>query len=235
MRTFLRRARLVLPLAALLAAGIASAGNAPPATEGDNLRRSAVPADAPLDLDVLRVCSDPNSLPQSNRAEEGYENRLAELVARDLGGGLEYAWRAQRRGFIREMLNAGRCDVVMGLSTGHDVASTTRPYDRSTYVFLVRADIGPHIESLDDRRLRTLRVGVHVIGDDYANTPGAHALGKRGIVDNVRGYSIFGDYGQPNPPARLVEAVAGGGRSTWQSSGDRSPAISRRGARSSSA
>jgi mxaJ protein len=87
---------------------------------------------------------------------------------------------------------------------------TTRPYYRSIYVFVQRADRGPPVASLADTMLRHMRIGIHVIGTDYANPPPAQALAARGIFDNVRGYSIYGDYSQPNPPARLVEAVANG-------------------------
>jgi mxaJ protein len=83
---------------------------------------------------------------------------------------------------------------------------TTRPYYRSTYVFVTRGDV--RITSLDDPLLKRLRIGVHVVGDDYSNPPPAHALGRRSIIQNVSGYSIYGDYSQPNPPARLIEAVA---------------------------
>lgn len=159
---------------------------------------------------VLRVCSDPNNLPFSNEREEGFENRIAEMIARDLGARLEYTWFAQRRGFVRNTLRAGKCDVIMGVPSGFELTATTRPYYRSTYVFLTREDRELDIRSLDDPALRRLGIGVHVIGDDYSNPPPMHALSRRNIIRNVAGYSIFGDYSQPNPPARLVEAVAQG-------------------------
>ena len=166
------------------------------------------PKNADADERVLRVCADPNNLPFSNEREEGFENRIAELIAADLGARLEYTWFAQRRGFIRNTLRAGLCDVVMGVPAGFELASTTRPYYRSTYVFVTREDRKLQIESLDDPALVRLEIGVHVIGDDYTNPPPLHALGRRKIIQNVAGYSLFGDYAQPNPPARLVEAVA---------------------------
>jgi mxaJ protein len=159
---------------------------------------------------VLRVCADPNNLPFSNRAREGFENRLAALVAHELHATLRYTWWAQRRGFVRNTLGAGRCDLVMGLPSSDDRVLTTRPYYSSTYVFLSRRAAGPPIASLDDPRLRQLRIGLHFIGDDYHNTPAAEALARRGLVTNLVGYSIHGDYSRPNPPARLVEAVARG-------------------------
>jgi mxaJ protein len=158
----------------------------------------------------FRVCADPNNLPFSNERGEGFENRLATLVARDLGRELRYTWWAQRRGFVRNTLGAGLCDVVIGMPSGSEAVLTTRPYYRSTYVFVTRAADGAPVRSFDDRRLRRLRVGVHLIGDDYANTPPAHALARRGLVRNVRGYSIYGNYAEPNPPARLIDAVAAG-------------------------
>jgi len=159
---------------------------------------------------VLRVCADPNNLPFSNRARQGFENRLAELVADKLHATVRYTWWAQRRGFVRHTLGAGRCDLVMGMPASDDRVLTTRPYYSSTYVFLSRRSAGPPVTSLDDPRLRRLRIGLHFIGDDYHNTPAAAALARRGIVRNLVGYSIYGDYSQPNPPARLVEAVARG-------------------------
>ncbi len=159
---------------------------------------------------VLRVCADPNNLPFSNARGEGFENRLAELLAAELGAELQYTWWAQRRGFVRNTLRAGRCDLVVGVPTSYELVLATRPYYRSTYVFVTRAAGGPTVRSLDDAILREVRIGVHVIGDDYANPPPAHALARRGIVRTVVGYNIYGDYREPAPPARLIEAVARG-------------------------
>lgn len=158
----------------------------------------------------LRVCSDPNNLPFSNQREEGFENRLAELIAADLGASLKYTWRPQRRGFIRNTLGAGACDVIMGMTAGAERVLTTKPYYRSTYVFVYRKDHNLAIRSLDDPALRKLQIGVQLIGDDYANTPPVHALSRRGIVGNLVGFTVFGDYSQENPPARIIDAVVAG-------------------------
>jgi mxaJ protein len=123
---------------------------------------------------------------------------------------VSYTWWAQRRGFIRNTLTAEKCDVVMGVPVGYDLVETTRPYYRSTYVFVTRQDRHLDLSSLLDPRLRRLVIGVHLVGDDGNNPPPAQALGEQGIVDNVRGYSIYGDYRQADPPARLIEAVANG-------------------------
>lgn len=156
----------------------------------------------------LRVCSDPNNLPYSNKAGEGFENKLAELVASELDADLSYTWWAQRRGFIRNTLKAGRCDLVMGVPAGYELVDTTRPYYRSAYIFVYQKNRNLELDSISDPRLRKLAIGVHLTGDDGVNPPPAHALGQQGIVDNVTGYMIYGDYTRPNPASRLIEAVA---------------------------
>jgi quinoprotein dehydrogenase-associated probable ABC transporter substrate-binding protein len=157
---------------------------------------------------AFRVCADANNLPFSNERLEGFENALAALVAAELGQRVEYTWWPQRRGFIRSTLQAGVCDVVMGVPRGFEMALTTRPYYRSSYVFVTRDRDGLRLRSMDDPRLRLLTLGIHVVGDDYAAVPPGEALAARGIVGNVRGYSVYGDYDAPNPPADLIAAVA---------------------------
>jgi mxaJ protein len=162
---------------------------------------------APKPSRELRVCADPNNLPFSNQRREGFENRLAELIAGELGDTVRYTWQPQRRGFIRTTLGAHACDVVMAMPLGSDHVLTTKPYYRSSYVFVSRKDRHLSVRSLDDPVLRKLRIGVQLIGDDYANTPPVHALSRRGIVKNLVGYSVLGDYSQQNPPARIIDAV----------------------------
>jgi len=157
----------------------------------------------------LRVCADPNNLPFSNERLEGFENRIAEVLARDLHAELEYFWWAQRRGFVRNTLKTGDCDLIVGIATGVEMVLTTAPYYRSTYVFASRKDRDLQIRSFDSPRLKQLKIGVQIIGDDYANTPPVHALARRGIT-NVHGYRVLEDYRQPNPPARILDAVVRG-------------------------
>lgn len=159
---------------------------------------------------LLRVCADPNNLPFSNQRLEGFENELAKLIASEMNAAVTYEWWAQRRGFVRNTLRAGKCDVILGVPSSFELALATRPYYRSSYVFVTRADRKLDITSLDDERLKKLRVGVQLVGDDGATTPPALALARRGAIDNVVGYTVFGDYSKPNPPARIIEAVASG-------------------------
>jgi mxaJ protein len=160
----------------------------------------------PRPHDTLRVCADPNNLPFSNRSGEGFENKIASLLAADRRADLSYTWWAQRRGFVRNTLQAGACDVIIGVPTDFTLARTTRRYYQSSYVFVSRRDRHLHLRSLDDPRLAQLRIGVQMIGDDAANSPPAHALAARGIL-NVVGYSVYGDYSQPSPLSTIVAAV----------------------------
>jgi quinoprotein dehydrogenase-associated probable ABC transporter substrate-binding protein len=150
----------------------------------------------------FRVCSDPNSLPFSNRDGEGFENRIAAVLAADLGVPVEYTWFPNRRGFIRNTLRklnpqSGEypCDVVMGLPDGFEQAITTHPYYRSTYVLVYsRTGMLAGLESPDDlvalvpEQRRGLRIGV------FAETPGANWLAKRGFSAEMVAYpALQGD------------------------------------------
>jgi mxaJ protein len=169
---------------------------------------SAPVAFRPAAASELRVCADPNNLPFSNAKGEGFENRLAALVARDLKKKVTYVFEMQREHFVKDTLNAGRCDVVMGVPMGFDEADLTRPYYRSAYVFVYRTDRNFGLRSIKDARLKSLKIGVHLMG--AGDTPPVQALGREGIVQNVVGYMIYGDTSKPNPPARLIEAVEKG-------------------------
>jgi mxaJ protein len=158
----------------------------------------------------LRVCSDPNNMPFSNVKGEGFENKIAELVAHDLGRGVAYFWSPQRRGFVRNTLTAGRCDVIMGVPAHFELVQPTRPYYRSSYVFVSRGDRKPAVRTFDDPRLKTLLVGIQITGDDYSNPPAAQAFAARHIIDNIRGYTVYGDYSQDDPQRGVVDAVAKG-------------------------
>ncbi len=156
---------------------------------------------------TLRVCADPNNLPFSNDRGEGFENRVAELIARETNSKLEYVWWSPRRFYVRHTLNAGRCDLLMGYTAGSDRVLTTQPYYTSTYVIVSRPDVKPPVKSLQDPRLSKLRIGAHIVNEDFA--PPAYSLARRGIR-NIRGYSLYGAYGEPNPPARLLDGLAKG-------------------------
>jgi mxaJ protein len=174
---------------------------------------SAVPAEtiaAQRARRTLVVCADPNNMPFSNRAMEGFENRIAALVAKDMNADISYVWWAQRRGYVRSTLSEDKCDLWPGVATAVDMIPTTKPYYRSSYVFLSRADRPLADLSFDDKRLAASTVGVQMVGNDAMNTPPAHAMARRGMTKNVRGFMLYGDYARPNPPAAIVDAVASG-------------------------
>jgi len=155
----------------------------------------------------LRVCSDPDNLPYSHANGSGFENRIAELVAQDLGAKLVYTWFPQRRGFVRRTLNARLCDVVIGVPTAFDLVRTTKPYYRSIYTFVYPAVSSHRYGSFEDPALATARIGIQLIGDDFDATPPAHVLALKGIVNHVVGYPVYGEHPQAE---RMVQALARG-------------------------
>jgi mxaJ protein len=166
---------------------------------------AAFAADEPIALPELRVCADPDNLPYSTADGRGFENRIAELLASDLHAELRYAWMPLRRGFVRKTVGEGLCDVFIGVPADFERVTTTRPYYRSSYVFVTRSRAG--VRSFDDPRLTRVKVGVQLVGNDLAATPPGHALARRGATRNVVGYTVFGE----GPAAeRIVEAVADG-------------------------
>jgi mxaJ protein len=156
---------------------------------------------------ALRVCADPDNLPYSHSDGSGFENRIAQLVARDFGLPLEYAWLPDRRGFVRKTLGAGLCDLVMGVPAEFERTANTVPYYRSAYVLVEAAGDASPPRSFADPRLRQWRLGVQLVGDDFAATPPGHALAQAGAVNNVVGFPIPGE--QP-AAERIVQALARG-------------------------
>ena len=161
---------------------------------------------------VLRVCEDPNNLPFSNRAGEGFENKIAELLARELGWKLEYTWFPQRMGFIRNTLrgrepdsNRFKCDLVPGVPVGFELASTTKPYYRSIYALVYAKGKGldgvkvpDDLVKLEPAKLKSLRLGV------IGRTPPADWLLKQGLFDQVVSYQT--QSGDPERyPGEIVE------------------------------
>jgi mxaJ protein len=157
----------------------------------------------------LSVCADPNNLPYSNEQQQGFENRIAEVVSDELGYALRYVWWAHRRGLVSNALNEGVCDVIIGTGSIDGVLLTYPPYYRSIYTVVAPAD-QPAVVSFDDARLADLTIGVELVGGEGAGTPPAAALASRGLTQNVRGYSVLGDYSQASPLSRIVQAVADG-------------------------
>lgn len=137
----------------------------------------------------LRVCADPNNMPFSSRDQTGFENRIAALVARDLSARLSFVWQRMGRGFVREYLDKGQCDLLIGIPANYRPVLTTSPYYRSTYVFVSRqSDPAP---SLDSPALHGLKIGVQVLEEEY--TPPGEALARRGLQGAIVGFDTTGD------------------------------------------
>jgi quinoprotein dehydrogenase-associated probable ABC transporter substrate-binding protein len=154
---------------------------------------------------VLRVCADPDNMPASNDKGEGYENKIAQLIAKEWHSTVEYAWWPVRRGFFARGLNGRYCDVAMSAPAGLDMAATTKPYFRSAYVIVYRKDSGLSLTSLTDPAWKKLKIGVNLLNSDAENTPPAMAMSAHGVVGNLVGFTTF--YSDINRPDDIIKAV----------------------------
>jgi len=160
---------------------------------------------SPAQPGILRVCNDPDNMPFSNQKEEGFENKIAQLIAKDWKAKLDYVWYPTRRGYFR-ILNGMYCDLIIQAPGGLDMAGTTTPYYRSGYVFVTRQDGKlADIKSLADPRLKKARIGVTLLPSDE-QLPPTMALSHYGVVGNLHGY--HGWYNDEDRPEDIVNAVA---------------------------
>lgn len=155
----------------------------------------------------LRVCADPSNLPYSDHERQGFENRIADLIARDMHQNIQYFWFPQRENFFRKTIQQGLCDVVMGVPAGMPSLDTTHSYYRSSYVFVTRRDRNLEISSFDDPRLHDLKIGVHVLSEQGDSLPPIYALTSRGITKNLVGFSLLGNLTEKAPQTDLLNAV----------------------------
>jgi quinoprotein dehydrogenase-associated probable ABC transporter substrate-binding protein len=158
-----------------------------------------------VSTDRLRVCADPANMPYSNRAKEGFENRIAEIVADELKLPLRYFWMPQGPGFVRATLGAGMCDLIVGYAANSDVVDHSNPYYASTYVLVSRAGSGfDDVRTLDDPRLATARLGV------IAATPPVDHLMRLGLLEKARSYSLLVDRRFASPAEEAIHDVEAG-------------------------
>ena len=155
------------------------------------------------ELKELRVCADPDNLPFSNRKLEGFENKIAEVIAKELGAELRYFWWPHQRGLVRRVIRPGHCDVMISIPQGWDPVLSTKPYYRSGYVIAYPKERGFKITSLDDPILKRVKIGV------YVNTPPGEALAERGLLSNMVSYSLFYDYEQDRPGKIIQDVISG--------------------------
>jgi quinoprotein dehydrogenase-associated probable ABC transporter substrate-binding protein len=187
---------VIARLATVLLSGAISASIAALVVEAQAQRVDLV------DRTALRVCSDPANLPFSNDKGEGFENKIAEIVAADLKVPVEYTWFPQAIGFIRQTLFAKRCDVVMGYAQGDELVLNTNHYYRSTYALVLRKGAGlDGVDSLGDPRLRGKRIGV------IAGTPPSTAMAQLGLIGHAKPYPLMVDRRYESPAERMIEDV----------------------------
>jgi quinoprotein dehydrogenase-associated probable ABC transporter substrate-binding protein len=157
-----------------------------------------------IDRSELRVCADPSNLPFSNEREEGFENRVARIVAEELKVPVSYYWFPQIVGFVRNTLRLRQCDLVMGTVAGDDIMQTTNPYYYSTYVMIFRADRGLSFSGMADPKLAAMRLGV------VGATPPTDLLVRHGLMAHTKPYALTVDTRHESPAHQLVQDVASG-------------------------
>jgi len=157
-----------------------------------------------VDSTKFRVCADPDNLPYSNEAGEGFENKIAELLAGELGREVAYTWYPSTVGFVRNTLAARVCDVVIGVPTTNELMQNTNPYYRSTYALIQRTDAEPRVTKLDDPALTTMRIG------GVANTPPITLLAQQGLIGNLAPYQLMADTRHDHPAQEMVQDVENG-------------------------
>jgi len=155
-----------------------------------------------VDRSALRVCADPASLPFSNQKREGFENKIADLLAQELKVPVRYTWYPDSIGFLRNTLGARRCDLVMGIVAGAELVLNTSPYYRSSYVIVTRRKDNLAIDQLSDPRLKTLKIGL------TAGTPPADVIAGLGLMRNVRPYPLIVDTRFDQPGKVMIEDLA---------------------------
>ena len=157
-----------------------------------------------VDRSKLKVCADPNNLPFSNEQKEGFENKIAELMGKELGLAVDYAWFPQVIGFVRNTLRAHLCDLVVGTVAGDEIMQTTNPYYFTTYVMLYRSDKGLAPTGPQDPSLAGLRLGV------VGGTPPADLLARYDLMAHTKPYALTVDTRFESPTHEMVKDVADG-------------------------
>jgi quinoprotein dehydrogenase-associated probable ABC transporter substrate-binding protein len=187
--------RHIVALGLLAGAALLSASTLP--------ARADPPHPEAIDRSALRVCSDPANPPFSNDKGEGFENKIAELLAAKLGVPLRYTWFPNSTGFLRMTLRARRCDLVMGIVVGAELVQNTNPYYRSGYVLVTRReDKLADLSGLADPRLQTLHLGI------TAGTPPANLAARNGLMVQARPYPLYVDSRYDAPGKQMIEDLA---------------------------
>ena len=165
---------------------------------------------------VLRVCADPDYMPYSNRAGDGFENKIAGAVAKALGASLEYTWESTRAHggfpeFLARTLDANKCDVVMNIPYGSREGLTTQPYYVSSYVFVFKKSKAYDIRNMDSEILKRIKIGFE------SDTPAEGGLKMRGLIPATIAFDVGSDSAES--PVVMLNALENGQIDvliTWQ-------------------
>lgn len=158
-----------------------------------------------VDPKVFRVCADPHDMPLSDQKGEGFENKVAALLASKLNEPTSYTYFPQVIGFVRNTLNALRCDVIMGTAVGDQMVQTTNPYYRTTYALIFKPGNGlDGVQSLEDPRLKSKHIGI------VAGTPPSSVLARDGLIGDAKPYPLMVDTRVTSSPERMADDVAAG-------------------------
>ncbi len=153
---------------------------------------------------ALRVCADAANMPFSDRQGEGFENKIAEIVASELKLPLRYFWAPSGPGFVRNTLQSNLCDLVIGYAAGAEIVQHTNPYYRSTYALVAPKDGSlADVASLDDPKLKGRHIGV------FASTPPVDLLLAKGLMGSVKVYPLVVDHRFASPLADMVGDLKG--------------------------
>jgi len=182
-----------------------------PSRAADGVQELAPPqggADLSIELvdpKVLRVCSDPRNLPFSNEKGEGFENKLAELLAAKLHKSLDYTFFPQATGFVRVTLGSHRCDLIMGFPQGDELVQVTNPYYRTAYALVARAGSGlDEVSTLNDPQLKGKHLGV------VAGTPPATYLAANGLMADAKPYPLTIDTRVDSSAQAMISDITSG-------------------------
>src|SRR5262249_20924576 len=158
-----------------------------------------------IDLKVLRGCADPRNMPFSDEKGEGFENKLAELVAQKLGKNLAYTWYPQAPGFVRNTLGAYKCDVIMGYPQGNDIVQSTNPYYRTAYALVSRPGTGfDDVDTLEEPRLKGKHIGIVAGPAPPTRLPG------NGLMTNAKPYPLVIDTRFDSSAEAMMRDLAAG-------------------------
>ena len=193
-----------LRLIIILGTGAILASASFPAFDGGAARAKQPSREARV-TKTLRVCADANSLPFSNKKEEGFENKIARLIAEELKQPIRYNWWPQTIGFVRNTLRLRRCDLIVGIGTGNELVQNTNHYFTSVFTIVTKTDSAlADVDTLSDPKLKEARIGI------VAGSPPADHMARNGLLGSAKPYNLVVDRRYESPVLQLLDDVKSG-------------------------